>query len=133
MTDDTKKILEELERELQEDDLLTDLPQSILGEPDEQSVSQVLDQIMTEPAFEDPDQLSVAQGNVASYQNYSNDYGQGHEPEPDGQIYGEDPHKNVKKAARQQDRLTIILMAIASFLSLGIICVLIYWLETFFG
>lgn len=133
MTDDTKKILEDLEKRLQEDELLMDMPESILEEPDEQSVSQVLDQLMTEPAFEDPDQMSVAQGDVEAYHNYSNDYGQ--EQQYDDvdmdmeQEYGveEKPERTVNK----QDLLQIILMAIASFLCLGIIGVLIYWIETF--
>ncbi len=133
MTDDTKKILEDLEKRLQEDELLMDMPESILEEPDEQPVSQVLDQLMTEPAFEDPDQMSVAQGDVEAYHNYSNDYGQ--EQQYDDvdmdmeQEYGveEKPERTVNK----QDLLQIILMAIASFLCLGIIGVLIYWIETF--
>lgn len=129
MTEETKKILEELERELQEDELLTDLPGSILEEPDDQSVSQVLDQLMTEPAFEDMDQLSVAQKNVETYHNYSNDYGQ-ESCAAEEQEYGE-VHMKENIAERRQDRLMIALMIIASFLSLGIIAVLIYWIETF--
>ena len=36
-----------------------------------------------------------------------------------------------EKSPKQNDRLSIILMGIASFLSLGIIAMLIYWLEVF--
>lgn len=129
MTEDTKKILEELEKELQEDDLLMDMPDSILAKPDERTVSQVLEQLMAEPAFEDPDQLSVAKGDVKTYHNYSNDYGQEQEycDTNTEQEYGVE--EKPDRTAWKQDRLQIILMAIASFLSLGIICVLIYWLE----
>lgn len=127
MTDDTKKVLEDLEKRLQEDDLLIDLPHSILEEPDDQSVGEVLDQLMEEPAFEDPDQLSVAQGNVEQYQNYSNDYGQ-------EQQYGVDTaQEQDMKRKKKQDKIIITLMAIASFLCVGIIGVLIYWMENFLG
>lgn len=127
MTDDTKKVLEDLEKRLQEDDLLLDLPHSILEEPDDQSVGEVLAQLMEEPAFEDPDQLSVAQGDVEQYQNYSNDYGQ-------EQQYGVDAEqeRNMKRKKRE-DKIVITLMAIASFLCVGIIGVLIYWMEHFLG
>lgn len=131
MTDDTKKILEDLEKRLQEDDLLTDMPDSILEEPDEQSVTQVLDRLMTEPAFEDPDQMSVAQGDVEAYHNYSNDYGQEQEY---GDVDMEQTYGAAEKPERtagRQDLIQIILMAVASFLCLGIIGVLIYWIETF--
>lgn len=132
MTEDTKKLLEELEKELQTDDLLTDLPDSLLEEPDEQTVSQVLEQLMAEPAFEDPDQMSVAQGDVDAYHNYSNDYGQEPQAEEDQQVYGDAgqlPEDEEEDVATKQEKLQIILMGAASVLSLGIIGVLIYWLE----
>ncbi len=39
--------------------------------------------------------------------------------------------KKTKKSKKREDRWLTILMAIASFLCLGIIAVLIYWLEVF--
>lgn len=131
MMEDTKKLLEELEKQLQTDELLMDMPDSLLEGPDEQTVSQVLEQLMAEPAFEDPDQMSVAQGDVQAYHNYSNDYGQEPQDEAVEQEYDDGAQPEPDQRAWKQDRLQIILMAAASFLSLGIIGVLIYWIEKF--
>lgn len=40
--------------------------------------------------------------------------------------------KKTKADKKKEDRVLITLMAIASFLCLGIIAILIYWLEVFF-
>ena len=46
-------------------------------------------------------------------------------------LYLLDTFLKKKDAKKREDRHLITLMAIASFLCLGIIAVLIYWLETF--
>ena len=137
MTEDTKKILEEIERELllaqdpmEEDELLADLPEILLEEDKQQQVDAALERILSESnaegaAFGDPDMTSVPQEPVNVY-NYYNDYGR--------EIPEEAEDTKVKKSAakkKKEDLTLIILMAVASFLCLGIIGVLIYWIETF--
>lgn len=133
MTEDTKKILEEIDRELllaqepmEEDELLADLPEILLEEDKQQQVDAALERILSESypdgaAFEDPDFTSVPQEPVNVY-NYYNDYGRDIPEEAQ-----EEPMAKKKK----EDNTLIILMAIASFLCLGIIGVLIYWVEAF--
>lgn len=134
MTEDTKKILDEIERELllaqdpmEEDELLADLPESLLEEDKQQQVDAALERILSESlpegaAFEDPDRTSVPQEPV-NVCNYYNDYGR--------DISEETKEKKAVARKKKEDKTLIILMAVASFLCLGIIGVLIYWIEMF--
>lgn len=134
MTEDTKKILEEIERELllsqepmEEDELLADLPEVLTQEDKQQQVDVALERIledsMTEDmAFEDPDLTYVSQEPGDIY-NYYNDYGR--------DLPEEEPEEISMAKKKKEDNTLIVLMAVASFLCLGIIGVLIYWVETF--
>ena len=70
------------------------------------------------PAFENPEQIHAPAGEMA-YNNYANDYGKQHE------------QKKVNAAAvqRKNEKIQISLMITACVLCLGIIGVLIYWLN----
>jgi hypothetical protein len=100
VTNDRQKALDELQKELLEDDLLQDLPPMLFDNSPEQDLDldweELLSQPETEttPAFEDPAPI---------------------------------PSSN----ASREDKWQTILMAVACFLCLGIIGVLIYWLEVF--
>ena len=134
MTEDTKKILDEIERELllsqepmEEDELLADLPEILFEEDKQQQVDAALERILAETdpdgiAFEDPDRVEIPQEPV-NVCNYYNDYGRDIPEE----ALEEEPMAKKKK----DDTMLIILMAVASFLCLGIIGVLIYWVEAF--
>ena len=117
MTDDRKESLEKLEDELLSDDLLSDMPASLFNNDtwiwDEEKAS-------TEDSFSFDDNAEEIPA------------------EEPVQVYSEEiegntmRRKNRKMSAQQQeDKWLIILMAIASFLCLGIIGVMIYWLEVF--
>lgn len=134
MTEDTKKILDEIERELllaqdpmEEDELLADLPESLLEEDKQMQVDAALERILSESqsegaAFEDPDQTNVPQEPV-NVCNYYNDYGR--------DIPEESQKEEPEAKKKKEDMTLVILMAVASFLCLGIIGVLIYWIEAF--
>ena len=134
MTEDTKKILDEIERELllsqepmEEDELLADLPEVLFEEDKQQQVDAALERILAESdpegiAFEDPDLVAIPNEPV-NVCNYYNDYGR----EIPEETQEEEPVAKKKK----DDTMLVILMAIASFLCLGIIGVLIYWVEAF--
>jgi len=136
VTEDTKKILEEIERELllsqdpmEEDELLADLPECLTQEDKQQQVDAALERILEEsqlegPAFEDPDATHASQEPV-NVCNYYNDYGRDVPEETKEE-------KPEKKRDKKKDDLTLtILMAVASGLCLGIVGVLIYWIEAF--
>lgn len=140
MSNERQKALEQLQKELLEDDLLgeegensfpdnllDDLPTALFdnskpAEP-EFSLEDILSEEQTEviPAFEDPDEIHEPEEPM-EYRNYSNDYGRDTE---------ESAMEKNKKKQKIEDNWQIILMAIASFLCLGIIGVLIYWMEVF--
>lgn len=106
--DDTQKELQRLEQEL-------------LDEP--------LQQMMKEkkPAFEDPEKLRTPEKAVA-YHNYSNNYGKTNKPAARAER-----KKAAEQAAKKKnDQILVGLMITASVLCVGILGVLIYWLEVFF-
>ena len=117
--EDTRKELERLEKELLTEDELPvpftdddvflndDLLREVLAED-------------KEPAFQDPDKIYEPEEPM-EYYNYSNDYGK--EPRQEAQL--------MKKQKRNENAI-IGLMITASVLCLGIIGILIYWLEVFF-
>ena len=117
MTDDRKESLEKLEDELLSDDLLSDMPASLFNNEtwiwDEENTaaedSFSAEDIAEEIPMEEPVQVyrKKNEGNTMR-------------------------RTNRKMSAQQkEDKWLIILMAIASFLCLGIIGVMIYWLEVF--
>ena len=99
MKEDTKEILEEMGKELMREALR-----------EEQEAG---------PAFEDPDVLETGP-EPEVYSNFANDYGRelAQFAENGGQVQEE-----------EDDSVITILMLIACILSLGIICVMLYWLQ----
>ena len=75
-----------------------------------------------EPAFEDPDQICDPEGEMR-YNNFANDYGKN--TEADG-----DEEDEALRAARNE-KIQIGLMIAACALCLGIIGILIYWINMF--
>ncbi len=126
MTNDRDQELERLEKELLadiplEDDLLADLPIDLL---DTTPTTWTEEALLT-----DEDLLLITSEDLEDYP-------------PTELNIGEDMKQAVKKPApkkkntntntkKQEDRWLVWLMAVASFLCLGIIGVLIYWLEIF--
>ena len=85
------------------------------------------------PAFEDPDRI-VDPKEPLVYCNFSNDYGKGlaealkeEEPEP---APAPRPRRYTESQRMKDDRVIIGLMLAVSILCVGILGVLIYWLET---
>lgn len=133
MNDDMKRVLEEMEKDLLEDDLLEDMPQKLTQDvTSEEEIDAILADFLAEsdedtqaadgeaaPAFEDPDKPHFSDEPVV-YCNYSNDYGND----------GEEMKKKAKASAKE-DKWQIALMGVACGLCVAIIGVMIYWLETF--
>ena len=99
MKEDTKEILEEMEKELMREALL-----------EEQEAG---------PAFEDPDVLETGP-EPEVYSNFANDY---------GRELAQFAENGEEAQAEGNDSVLTILMLIASILSLSIICVMLYWLQ----
>ena len=131
MNEDMKRVLEELEQDLLDEDLLEDMPQKLKDtKKEEDDIDVILAKLLeesddniglyveNEPAFEDPDKLDITEEPVV-YCNYSNDYGND-APRKEQAAPEEDP---------TEDKWLIGLMGVASALCLGIIGVLIYWLN----
>lgn len=129
MPNDREQELERLEKELletevlTEDDLLADIPTSLLfSDTDTPFIAE------EDPVFEDEEPLPSTDDILkdCAFLNENNS--------TDEDVLMSQPKTSKKtKAAskRKEDRWQIALMAIASFLCLGIIGVLIYWLEFF--
>ena len=117
---DTNKELDRLEREL-----LADCKPVTDEEVDSILDDALLREILAEgkePAFADPDKIREP-AEPMTYCNYSNDYGRDiSDPAENG---GEEKMAKKKKS----DKVLIGLMITASALCLGIIGLLIYWLE----
>lgn len=124
MTDDRKQELERLEKELladvmEDDDLLADIPIELLD--DERPLS-----------WEDSVEISEED---LILEDLNEPLSQPEAAENDGETMDNTKKKSAKakKAAakKQEDKWQIALMIAASFLCLGIIAVLIYWMEAF--
>jgi len=113
MDKDTREELERLEKEL-----LADLPEAEQISEDDLLSELELEEIFAEHAdpAEAPDD--------AAYSNYSSDYSD--ELQEFADNGGEEPKKHVFG-----DKLTIGLMLTVCALCVGIIAVLIYWMEAF--
>ncbi len=119
MANDRKEELDRLEKELlsgieEEDDLLADIPIELLD---------------TTPAtWEDAEEIQQEDPQPVTEVEP--------ETEPENKVYTgkymkKKPTKKQTASQKREDRFLTVLMAIASFLCLGIIGVLIYWLEAF--
>ena len=120
MRDDAREELERIEREL-----LAEEPQEDTLPEDDILADELIREVMAEhsgPAFEDPDVIHEPEEPMV-YCNYSNDYGK------DLQEFAENGGETDKK--KKDDKIQMGLMIAASCLSLGIIGVLIYWIEAF--
>lgn len=140
MKDEKQQMLEAFEKELWEDDLLKDMPQTLIGKDDEEEFDAILAKILEdvgtekEPAFEDPDKLHYSD-EPFTYCNYSNGYGSDN-PEADAYAtdeneYADEDSQEDKEAVKSEDRWLITLMGVASALCVGIIGVMVYWMEVF--
>ena len=117
MANDREQELERLEKELladimKDDDLLADIPIELLDTtPANWDDTQIFtDEELLNLDFEEPEII----------------------PDPPEEEKSEMKRaRKTKKSKKREDRWLIILMAIASFLCIGIIAVLIYWLEVF--
>ena len=125
MNDERQQELERLEKELlkdipADDDLLADIPRS-LWENTPDVYEEEEEEEVSEPAFEDMDLDISLDFDMEETQE-----------EPQEESMKEKMTKNIKKATKaREDKWLIVLMIIASFLSLGIIGVFIYWMEAF--
>ena len=112
MNEDTKEILEEIEQELLQEEVLEKIEQELLYEA-------LLEDQKTELDFENPDVLETGP-EPEVYSNFANDYGR-------------EQTQSAENGAQQQsqanDSVTIILMLISCILGLGIICVMLFWLQ----
>jgi len=115
--DDTQRELERIEQEL----LLTE---EAYDQDAEEDIIQVLLAEQDGPAFDDPEKIHDPEEPMV-YRNFSNDYGN----EPKDQE--EKPRKSGKSKKRHRDRVLAGLMVTASVLCLGILGILVYWLEAF--
>lgn len=138
MKDDTKDILEELERELlavrdeeeiteeslreevsPEDALLDEILLEEILREEGFTEETLLEETLSKPAFEDPDFIAEAE-EPGMYRNFSNSYGQ--------ELPEEEKKKNPMS---RSDKINVGLMIANSALCLGIIGWLIYWLVKF--
>ena len=120
MANDREEELQRLEKELlasipQDDDLLSDIPIELLD--------------TTPISWEDIDPASFTDSLEITPEDLM-DYPQ--EPQEAVDPMKKAPSKKTKTAKTREDTYLTVLMAIACFLCLGIISVLIYWLEAFF-
>ena len=151
MADDREQELERLERELLadevigDDDLLSDLPiqlldtrplswsedegltaeEEIIAE-EELPVEDIINEIIAEEANLSVEDIINETLREAELSLESEDY----EDESMKDSKKKAP-KNSKDAQKREDRWLIVLMAIASFLCVGIIGILVYWSEVF--
>lgn len=121
--EDTRKELERLEQELLADEEMT-LTEKELDELflDDDLLREVMEEDAA-PAFEDPDKIHEPAEPMVYY-NYSNDYGKDLQEAADAGA--------EETAKKKNDKLIMGLMITASALCLGIVGILIYWLEAFF-
>lgn len=141
MNDEMKRALEEIERDFLEEEVQEDIPQDANIKTEEDEFEELLAKILAEsdepvsryrdgePAFEDPDKPDISDQPVV-YRNYSNDYGN---KRHNFAAYKENEmaKKRATRQAKKNDKWTMILMGIASLLCIGIIGVLVYWLEVY--
>ena len=119
MDKDTREELQRLEEELLEQEC---------EEITEEELLEDIKKTLTEtavPAFENPDEIKDPEEPLV-YCNYSNDYcGQLQE-------FADNGGEEKSEAPRVNNKLTVGLLITASALCLGIIGILIYWLNVFF-
>lgn len=144
MADDRKQELERLEKELladiaDDDDLLADLPIELLDTmplswTDETDLPE--DMFLSETPTEETFSAEIPSEEDFSPEEYPEETEFPVQTDvQDGEFMKNSKKKSPKssRAARKlEDRWLITLMIVASFLCLGIIAVLIYWMEAFF-
>lgn len=149
MADDREQELKRLEQELladeviDNDDLLSDLPIELFDAPSqvgdeeaerndavaeeaEMSVDDIIDDFLAEETDLSVDDIINETLNETELPSELDTH--------DGEFMDNSKKKSTKKTKadqKREDRWLITLMAIASFLCVGIIGVLIYWLEAF--
>lgn len=151
MADDREQELKRLEKELladeviEDDDLLSDLPIELFDAPsrvwdedeeaegndavaeeEEMSVDDIIDDFLAEETDLSVDDIINETLNETELPVAADTH--------DGEPMSNSKKKITKKTKadqKREDRWLIVLMAIASFLCVGIIAVLIYWLEVF--
>ncbi len=119
--EDTQKELERLERELLRDEeqekTLND------AELDEELDEELLELLLKEeepvPAFDTPETIHTPKEPMV-YRNYSNDYGKKPDPREE---------KRRERQRRKDNKIILGLMITASVLCLGIVALLLYWLN----
>ena len=134
MTDDRDAELERLEKELlaesdPEDDLLADLPVQLL---ESDSIFEEPNEILPEEEMTIPPEANAEQEEVffpeepeevtspCKFGNY------------EGKFMRKTNKKSTKSHQKREDKWLIGLMIAASFLCVGILGVMIYWMEVFF-
>ena len=147
MTDERAQELKRLEQELladetfEDDDLLSDLPIELLDtrplswdEDEEVSAEDIIaveDELSVEDILAEETEWSVDDIINETLEEAALPLEtETHEGE-DMKTAKKKAPKDSKDAKKREDRWLIILMAIASFLCMGIIGVLIYWMEAF--
>lgn len=115
---DTQEELDRLEQELLADEELSE--ENI--ELDEDLLTEVMEEF-SEPAFDAPEKIRIPAEGVV-YSNFANDYGE------DLEHLAATGETETKK---KNDKVIIGLMITASVLCLGIIGILVYWLNAFFA
>ena len=122
MANDRDQELERLEKELladiaENDDLLADIPIELLDKT---------------PATWTDDDFMPDESLLAPYPEEPVVKQQSSARENGGSMKQANRTRKTKSSKKRDDKVVITLMAIASFLCLGIIAVMIYWLEVFF-
>lgn len=147
MTDEREQELKRLEQELladkmiEDDDLLSDLPIELLdtrplswNEDEEMPAEDIIaeyEELSVEDIFAEETEWSVDDIiNETLEEAALPSEAETHEGENMKTAKKKAP-KDSKDVQKREDRWLIVLMAIASFLCMGIIGVLIYWMEAF--
>ena len=139
MADDREQELKRLEQELltneviDDDDLLSDLPIELFDtrpltwtEDEELPADDIIDDILAEEIELSVDDIINEALKEAELPFVEDTY----DGEPMNNSKKKAP-KKTKADQKREDRWLIALMAVASFLCLGIIGILVYWLEVF--
>lgn len=143
MADDREQELKRLERELltseniDDDDLLSDLPHELFDTRPQTWAED--EEVVTGDVFIEDDALTVddiiddilAEEKNLSVDDIINETLKESEFPSEAETPEGEFVQDNKKNQKREDRWLIILMTIASFLCMGIIGVLIYWMEAF--
>lgn len=134
MTDDRDAELERLEKELlaesdSEDDLLADLPIQLL---ESDSIFREPNEILPQEEITVPPEVNAAQEEVFSPEEPEEVTPPAESWNYEGKFMRKSNKKSTKSHQKREDKWLIGLMIAASFLCVGILGVMIYWMEAFF-